>query len=330
MADYAQPRRSTHIVGPNPSMDRTQFVEGLALGEVNRAVRAEPMAGGKGIIVARAMRRLGTPAAMYGFVGGATGQYIRDECRLLGVTDRHTEVAGDTRVNAIIVDARTGDATVVNEPGPAVTPVEVERLFEELLPQIAQGDIVALSGSLPRGLDASFAMRLVRDARERGARVIIDTSGEPLEAAVTAAPWAVKCNLDEFRVLRPDAPAVVGDEGDRQRLIAQMNDLRGRGIEIVAVTLGADGAVVVSDTGAVSAHPPRIEVRNATGSGDTFLAGLLHALALGRQMPDAIRLAVAASARNAMLPLPDIGADPDLTALLAGTVIEVVDEGTAR
>lgn len=329
MIEHAPARPSFHIVGTNPSMDRTVFVRDLAVGEVNRAERAEPMAGGKGIIVARALQRLGTPSAVYGFVGGATGRYIRDECRLLRLTDRHTEVGGDTRINAIIVDSRTGDATVVNEPGPEITPAEAEDFFEALMPRVARDDIVALSGSLPRGLDAAFAARLVRDARELGARVVVDTSGRALQEAAAATPWAIKCNLEEFGALGTDAPLVVRDDADRRRLVSQMHGLRRQGVEIVVVTLGAGGALAVSGAGAVWVRPPRIEVVNATGSGDTFLAGLLHALGHGRPLPDAVTLAVAASARNAQLPLPDLGPAPELGSLLAGTATEMLDGGSA-
>src|SRR5690606_15444806 len=160
--------------------------------------------------------------AVYGFVGGVTGQYIREECARLGLMDRHTEVRGDTRINAIIVNGRTGAATVVNEPGPEVSAAEVEDLFRALPTPGERHDIVALSGSLPRGLGAEFAARVVRSVRERGGRVVVDTSGEPLRAAVAATPWAVKCNLEEFRALRADAPRVVEDEADRRHLLAQM------------------------------------------------------------------------------------------------------------
>ncbi|MBD8012145.1 1-phosphofructokinase family hexose kinase [Microbacterium sp. Re1] len=329
MTDHAPQRPSFHIVGANPSMDRTLFVRDLAMGEVNRAERAEPMAGGKGIIVARAMHRLGSTSAVYGFVGGVTGRYIRDECRRLRLTDRHTEVGGDTRINAIIVDSRTGDATVVNEPGPEITRAEAEDFFQTLMPRVARDDIVAVSGSLPRGLDAAFAARLVRDARERGARVVVDTSGRALQEAAAATPWAIKCNLEEFRSLEPDAPLVVRDDADRRRLVSQMHGVRRQGVDIVVVTLGAGGALAVSAAGAVWVRPPRIEVVNATGSGDTFLAGVLHALGHGQSLPGAVTLAVAASARNAQLPLPDLGPAPDLGSLMAGTASVMLDGRSA-
>lgn len=322
-------RTSIHIVGANPSMDRTQFVSGFAVGEVNRAVRAEPMAGGKGLIVARAMARLGTRTAVYGFVGGVTGQYIRDECARLGLVDRHTAVDGDTRINAIIVDERTDDATVVNEPGPVVSGSEADAFFAELAAAVAPGDIVALSGSLPRGLDADFAARVIDSVQALGGRTIIDTSGATLATAVAARPWAVKCNLAEFRELRPVAPAEVTGPAERRCLYEQMHALLDAGIEVVAITLGADGAIAVSASEAVQVRPPRIDVVNATGSGDTFLAGLLHVLGADGDLSDAVQLAVAASAANALVPLPDLGPDPDLSAMRAEITTEVLTDGAA-
>lgn len=325
MTDTTPVRPRIHIVGANPSMDRTQFVDRLEVGEVNRAAHVEPMAGGKGLIVARAMARLGTPTAVYGFVGGSTGAYIRAECARLGIVDRHTGIAGDTRINAIIVEQRTGASTVINEPGPHVGEEHVEALLAEISSSTCKGDIVALSGSLPIGVDAAFVGRVVGDLARRGVQAIIDTSGAPLEAAVAAGPWAIKCNLDEFRALRPDAPGDAGDDAGRRLLLAQMHELRAGGVDVVVVTLGADGAIACSATEAVWVRPPRIEVVNATGSGDTFLAGFLHAHDAGASLADAVRFAVAASVVNALRPLPDIGEDPQLAQPLAGTVIVFLD-----
>ena len=318
-----------HIVGPNPSMDRTQFLDRFDVGDVNRSVRADPMAGGKGLIVARALARLGTQVSIHGFLGGAVGQYIREECLRLELGDYHTAVAEETRVNTIIVDGATGDVTVVNEPGPRVAFDELETFFEQLQLQVCAGDIVAFSGSLPRDVDVSFGARLVRSTHERGARAIVDTSGESLHAAVAAAPWAIKCNLAEFRALCRDAPSELRGDADRALLLSQVRGLLDAGVVIAIVTLGAQGAIAVWESEAVWVSPPKVEVVNATGSGDTFLAGFLHAFAGGESIDEAVRFAVAASVANALLPLPDIGADPDLSDLLAGTVLVHLTDGGA-
>lgn len=330
MSARAQSAPALHIVGPNPSMDRTQIIERLAVGEVNRAVRSEPMAGGKGLIVARALARLGTPSSLYGFVGGVVGDYIRAECSRLGVDDQHTAIGEETRINSVILDRSSGAVTVINEPGPRVRGDDVEALFSALLPRIAPGDLVALSGSLPREVDASFAARLVSEARSRGARMIVDTSGEPLRSSAAARPWAVKCNLEEFRFLRPDAPSSVDGERDRAALTTQARGLVGAGTEVAIVTLGAAGAVAVTESEAVWARPPRIDVVNATGSGDTFLAGILHALAQGERLAAAVALAVAASATNALRTLPDLGEDPSLDAMLHGVELRTENTGAGR
>lgn len=333
MSEDFSRRPTIHIVGANPSMDRTQFVESFGLGDVNRAVRVEPMAGGKGLIVARALSRLGTRSAVYGFLGGPTGQYIREECERLNLHDRHTRIEGDTRINPVIVDVASGSATVINEPGPQVSEEEADAFFAELFSSVAPNDFVALSGSLPRGLDAGFATRLVEELGRREVRVIVDTSGAPLQAAVAATPWAIKCNLDEFRVLRPGTPAEVRTDADRRRLVGQMRALQSEGVAIVAITLGAEGAVVASQADAVWVLPPRIKVVNATGSGDTFLAAFLHVQRSAGSLREAARVAVAAATVNAMKPVPDIGEDPDLKDVLdrvvSVPVLDVSESGAA-
>lgn len=312
-----------HVVGPNPSMDRTQFLDRFQVGEVNRAASVEPMPGGKGLIVARALARLGSRASIYGFTGGVVGEYIRAECRRLDIGDHHTEVAEDTRINSVVVDRGTGDTTVVNEPGPRVSAEEVESLFATLASQLASGDIVALSGSLPRQVEPSFVARTITLAASRGARVIVDTAGEALRVALLTRPWAIKCNLEEIGEIIQDAPVAVHDEQSREHLVTVLQDLIGKGIGLMIVTLGHQGAVAVTAEGTIWARPPRIDVVNPTGSGDTFLAGFLHEYARSARLDEAMRFAVAVSAFNAALPLPDIGAKPDLRAALAGVNIEV-------
>jgi len=302
-------------------MDRTEEIEDFRPHEVNRATVSSPRAGGKSFIVARALRRLGNPVSAYGFLGGATGRYLRDECEKLGIRDRHTEIADDTRINTILVDERTRLSTVINEPGPVVSTAETAALTAAVADDLRAGDLLILTGSLPRGTGDDLYARLIELGRSRGARVIVDAERAALVSAVAARPWAVKCNLHEFHGIAPDAPHDLFDETDRTRLVAAMRSIVGAGVALVVVTLGAEGLVAVTASGVLHVEAAIVETKNATGSGDTFLAGFASALSAGADLPEALRFGAAAASANAAVLIPDIGPDPQLDDLLARTLV---------
>ncbi|GAA0430635.1 1-phosphofructokinase family hexose kinase [Leifsonia naganoensis] len=311
--------RTIAVVGPNPAMDRTEEIEHFRPHEVNRAAVSSPRAGGKSFIVARALRRLGDDVTLYGFLGGATGSYLRDECARLGIRDRHTAIADDTRINTILVDERTRLSTVINEPGPQVSPAELRGLTTALATDIRSGDLLVLTGSLPRGADDTLYADLVVLASQRGALSIVDAEGETLVRAAAALPWAVKCNLEEFLAIAPDAPERIVTEDDRRRLVTSMQSVARWGIQLVIVTLGADGLVAVTKSHAYEVVAAAVETKNATGSGDTFLAGFVSACAAGSSLPQALQHGAAAASANAAVLVPDIGPEPRLDPLLRRT-----------
>jgi 1-phosphofructokinase family hexose kinase len=303
-------------------MDRTEELETFRPHEVNRATVSSPRAGGKSFIVARALRRLDRPVTLYGFLGGSTGQYLRAECAKLGIRDRHTAIADDTRINTILVDKGTGGATVVNEPGPLVTASEVGLLERDLSDDLTANDLLLLSGSLPRGVDSDFYAGLVHLARSRGALSIVDAEGDVLVSAVAAHPWAVKCNLHEFRAIAPDAPEALVTEADRHHLLDAMCAIVATGVALVIVTLGADGLLAATEAEAFHVAAARVAAKNPTGSGDTFLAAFAAACADGDALPDALRFGAAAASANAAVLVPDIGPSPALAPLVERTSVQ--------
>lgn len=323
------PRPHIAVVGPNPAMDRTEEIEHFRPHEVNRALVSSPRAGGKSFIVARALRRLNRPVTLYGFLGGATGQYLRAESVRLGIRDRQTPIKGETRINTVLVDRHTGRATVVNEPGPMVTEQEADQLLAALNADLTAGDILILTGSLPRGVDRGLYAKLVQLARQRGALSIVDAEGDVLAYTVAALPWVVKCNLIEFRSIAADAPHRMATGNDYQRLLRAMRDVVNTGVGLVIVTLGSDGVMAASATEAMHVAAAPVDTKNPTGSGDTFLAAFAAACADGAPLEEALRLGTAAASLNAAVLVPDIGPDPALGSIVervAATRLEPVQE----
>jgi 1-phosphofructokinase family hexose kinase len=306
------------VVGPNPAMDRTSVLPSIQLDAVNRATRVLALPGGKGLDVARGVRRLGGDVAIYGFVGGLVGQYLRRACRNEGIVDRQLEIDGDSRICTIIVEERTGRTTVLNEPGPTVAPAEGRLLIDTLVGDGAAGDLVVLSGSLPLGLSQRFYAEIVRRVTPSGARVLVDASGPLLRQAVARNPWMVKSNLREFATLTGRE----FDPADRGALLDDMRRLVEQGVGLVVVTLGAAGLLAMAPEGGVRVTVPAVRAVNPTGSGDAFMAGFAVATQEGQDTERALRVGAACAVANAMSVTPEIPPDADLAALAAAIVVE--------
>jgi len=308
-----------HVVCPNPALDRLQVVETFRPFEVNRVTTVRSLAGGKGMIVCRGARRLGATVTAHGYVGGSTGQVIRRGCDELGVRDRHIEVAGETRVTPVVIEESTGRSTVLNERGPTVTAGEQERLLAALAEDVRPGDVVVTTGSLPPGSAPDLHARIARLALARGATALVDAQGDPLArviADVRAEPPAGRL------VIKPNVHELAGVLGrslpDGSAAADAAADLHaGTGATIV-VTLGADGALWVDGDGELRVDTPAVDTVNATGSGDSFLAGLAVALGRSESPASALTLASAMGAANAASLAPDV--DPDLVARLRSRV----------
>ncbi|MGR6964888.1 1-phosphofructokinase family hexose kinase [Geodermatophilus sp. URMC 61] len=307
-------------MSPNPAQDRLQVVPRLVVGEVHRATEVVSRPGGKGMIVARGVVRLGGRAALHGFVGGPVGAQISAGCRELGIEDRHVRIAGETRVTTVLVDASSGTSTVVNEPGPEVAAGDVESLVEGLLAAVAEGDLVVCTGSLPRGVAPELYARCVGDLRGRGVRTVVDTSGAALALAVRAAPDVLKVNEQE---LRADA-GLAGEEDDPADLDTLMRRVLDVGAGAVVVTRGADGLSYRSAAEAWDVTAPAVPVVNATGSGDLMLAGFVTALAHGEDVETALRTGAAAGAANAARLEPDLSGPDEVRELRARAVATAV------
>ena len=306
------------VVGANPAMDRISTWPPLRLGDVNRAGHVAVVPGGKGFNVARAAIRLGSAAAAYGFLGGPVGQSLRGMIAIDGVVDRHTDIAAGTRVCFIVVEPDPGRTTVLNEPGPPVTSDELAGFMATVAADCQPEDILVLSGSLPDSVDPAVAAEVISMGNAAGARTCSDIHGASLREVVGVHPWMLKCNRDELLGLALGRPPTATDL-DRHRarplaaIATEMLELRGRGIEAVVVTLGAQGALLADAAGVCHANVPRVEVVNPTGSGDLLLAGLVVGMERGRSLREALVLGAACGTAGATYLLPELppGFDPD-------------------
>ena len=316
------PAATIRIVGPNPAVDRIEVLDAFVVHGVNRSTETRTLPGGKAMIVGRGVRRLGQVPVMYGFLGGSTGGFMRDQLAALGMIDRHVRIAGETRVTSILVERSTGRSTVVNEAGPTVSAEEAQELLHRLDDEVRPDDLVVTTGSLPPGLPVGFHGDVVAIAQRRGARALVDTSGMALAEAVRRKPWLVKPNFAEFAELTHepiDIIDVVGIGLAMQRAVERFE------ISHLVVTLGEQGSIHSDGRVSVHATAPEVEVRNPTGSGDLLLAGLVASLAAGATMLDALRAGTAAGSAGASRLEPDLSGPQELTDLLGGVALRLLD-----
>lgn len=259
-------------VTPNPSLDRTLHLPRLRPGEVNRATSTMTEPSGKGVNVALALHGAGHATRAVLPVGGSVGAEIISALQVLGLDMIGVPVGGAVRSNVTLVEA-DGRSTKVNEPGPHLSADEVDALCAAAVAQ--GGDWVVWAGSLPAGFAPQRLAAAVGEARTAGRRVAVDASG-PALAAVLAAdraglPHLIKPNVDELADVVDRPMATLADVVTAARALTE------RGVDTVLVSLGGDGAVLVTATLALHGAAPVERVVNTVGAGDALLAGYLAA-----------------------------------------------------
>lgn len=284
-------------VTPNAAVDKTYRVEGFQLDRVHRPSRSLTAAGGKGVNVARVYRTLGGAAVATGYLGGLNGRIVSRALSVEGIEDAFVRVRGESRLCIAVVDPTTGTQTEVNENGPRITIRAVAALKRRVEEQLATGRflVLTLNGSLPPGAPDDLYADLIAIAERAGVRTVLDASGAPLRAGLTACPWMAKPNRFELESVLGRPVSTLGEA------YAAAIELRERGVRIAIATLGRVGAIMVADAGAWTAAPPEIEFASAVASGDAFLAAFIRSLLViaPDDLAAALALATGAGAANA-------------------------------
>jgi 1-phosphofructokinase/tagatose 6-phosphate kinase len=279
----------------NAALDKTLEVPNFRPGRRHRTVEQTTMPGGKGVNIARALKRLGQPVIATGLAGGATGMRIVDALTEESILNAFVRIREESRTNTAVLDPTNSQQTEINERGPAVSTNELE-LFRDKLLYLAQGaSMCVFAGSLPRGLDTGVYGELIREVRKLGVVTMLDTDGDPLKHGVRAEPDLVSPNELE-------AEELVGHEfngvDDRANAVLEMTRLGAR----EAIMTVADGCYAcVLEDGVPVVQRVRIEeqeARSTIGSGDAFLAGYVAARYQGQSTAECLRFAVACGAES--------------------------------
>ncbi len=275
----------------NPAIDMTVSVDGLRVGEVNRALSSQSDAAGKGLNAAQILADLGIDTIASGFLGADNAaifeQLFTDRQTMQGgsVQDGFVRVAGETRTNIKITDNST--TTDINGKGFLVSDADKQMLFKQLGDLAKECQAVLVAGSLPQGFDVGDFDKLLSALTAVCDKVAVDVSGDALKVAFKHKLWLIKPNDDElFEVFHK--PAKILQE--QRALIVDLD------IDNVIVSMGSQGVNWFAGDKVYQATPPKMTVVSTVGAGDTLVAGMMAGLLQGLDDLSALARATALSA----------------------------------
>lgn len=304
-------------VTPNPAVDLSTAVEKVSPIHKLRGTSQRRDPGGGGINVARVIKRLGGDACAIYPVGGAMGVLLRQLLDREAIASRTFAIEGETREDFFVSETGSGHQYRFMLPGPCLREGE----WRECLKLVSSIDpfprFVVASGSLPAGVPDDFYARIARIAKQRDARMILDTSGSALAAAVEEGVDLIKPNLREMRELSGTDPSDAREWEEAAKTI-----IRTRRISAIALTMGHLGAALVTQDRVLRAKPVPITPLSAVGAGDSFLGALVGQLAIGADLTVCFRQAVAAGAAALLNPGTQLCRPHDVTRLAAEVTLE--------
>ena len=295
----------------NPSIDKTIYVSKLTPNETNRVLNVEIDAGGKGINCSRMLQRLGAQTRVVALLGGKTGDYVASVLRRDGIALELVATVRPTRTCVCVEESAGLPPTTFNERGGPIEHRELVDLLELAKNISRQSSYLVFGGSVPTGINDDVYRVLIDIASAGGAKSVLDADRDSLVEGLKAKPFMIKPNRDE-------AERLLGSEFHTKSDVARAAlTLWERGIEVVVISLGKQGAMACHDGMIYHATPPEIKTVSTIGSGDSMIAGMLFAFADGAGIDDALRMGCAAGAATAMSSGADIGLKSDVDTLLS-------------
>jgi len=281
----------------NPAIDKSSSVAHVTAERklYCKPPRFEP--GGGGVNVSRAIKKLGGESMLLYPAGGLTGERLQGLLDEEGLNHRPFPIEGLIRESLVVMEESTGRQYRFGMPGPEFQEQEWEQFLTALSAMDPAPDYLVASGSLPPGVPADFYARVARAGKKKGAKTIIDASGEALEEALKEGVYLIKPNVREFREL-------VGEdikEESQIKVEAQKMVKSGR-CEVLVISLGAAGALMVSEE--ISEHilPPTVPIVSKVGAGDSMVAGIVLSLARGKPLRESVLFGAAAGTSAVMTP----------------------------
>lgn len=303
----------------NPALDRTLWIDRIREDVSNRIMEEHSFAGGKSIDVSKVLKILDLDNIALGFVGGFAGRELEGRLLNEGIQTDFVRVSGETRTNIIIHEKETGMQLAFSARGPEVRPDELMQLIERV-ENLKNSELIAIGGSLPLGVSPEIYRKIIIIGHRLGARVLLDVDGSALRVGLQAHPDIIKPNIHELSELAGR------DLKNREQILEAARELNKAGIEIVLVSLGAKGILLISQRGEYLAVPPKVEVKNTIGAGDSAVAGFIFGLMKGKDLKRSLMYAVAAGTATTLRPGTALCEMRDFDSILQDVKLEVISE----
>ena len=274
----------------NPAIDTRYFIEDFKEGRLFRAEKTIKSPGGKGLNVTKVLRQMDADVVATGIIGGKNGEWIQENLKKMDIKEEFYVSSAETRV-CIAVLAKHSETEIL-ESGEELTDSDLRAFEKKLMELVEKSDVITMSGSLPKGMDAGYYQKLVELVNRKGKKVILDTSGKSLLEGVKGKPYLIKPNFDELEY-------VLGESIDgRDKIKKAVEKLKNLGAQNVLVSLGGEGAIYFGEE-ILKITIPKIKIHNTVGSGDSSVAGFAIGLNDGLEINEVLKLSMACGMSNA-------------------------------
>ncbi|CAL7907628.1 1-phosphofructokinase [Fusobacterium necrophorum] len=278
-----------YTVTLNPAIDYYIELEEFQEQELNHCENSYTIMGGKGINVSKVLDNFGIKTLALGFIGGFTGDYIKKDFCLAKMKEQFTELKENTRIN-VKMKTKVGESEIAGK-APNISEEDLKR-FYKTLEQIKEGDLLVLSGSVPKSLsDEIYAEVIARVPK--GVRIILDARGKAFAKALEKGVYFTKPNRKELEeYFERELPNL-------EELVAAAKELQKRGSKYVIVSRGGEGSFCVTEDKVLIGNAPKGKLISSVGAGDSMVAGILYALEKGCGIEEAYSYGIAAGSATA-------------------------------
>lgn len=273
----------------NPAIDYIMNVENLELGEVNRSSTESKFIGGKGINVSRVLNEIGIESVALGFIGGFTGAYIEKNLKDYKINTDFIKVEEDTRIN---IKIKSGIESEINANGPYISEEKLKELKEQLS-KLKNGDYLVLAGSIQKSLQNDLYVEIQKLIANKDVKIIVDISNNTIISSAKEKAFLVKPNDKELAEI---FGVTIQTEKDCIKYGEKLKEL---GAENVIISMGAKGAILISNEGIFKGSVPKGNVRNSVGAGDSLVAGFVGEYSKSKDILSAFKMGLACGTATA-------------------------------
>ena len=303
----------------NPALDRTLWINEIREDVSNRIIREESYAGGKGIDVSKVLTALGVENRALGFIAGFAGRQLEAQLIRDGTQCGFIPVSGETRINVVIHEMSTGRQIILNSSGPEVKPFELIEI-NDVVKRLEEPEFISIGGSLPPGAHPEIYRKIIETARLRGAKVVLDVDREALKVGIGGKPDVIKPNIHELSSL-------VGRKLEKKdEILEAAHEINRRGVRIVLISMGPRGILLVSEGKVYQAAPPKVEVVNTIGAGDSSVAGFIYGQVSGMDLQESLILATAAGTATTLRGGTALAQKDDVERIAPAVELEIISE----